>query len=134
MNVFVMQSKCMVHNVSPYIVTNYHYYLSVCGKRYKNGPGLKYHYTHYNHDQDGSSSVTTEVNPHSVGLPGSPMAESNPQPTVITSTVAITKENHPGIANPNDYCDFCLGDATRNKKTLMSEELLSCADCGRCGE
>ena len=58
----------------------------------------------------------------------------NPQPSVITTTVAVTKESQPGIANPNDYCDFCLGDATQNKKTLMSEELLSCADCGRCGK
>lgn len=105
----------------------------VCGKRYKNGPGLKYHYTHYNHDQDGSSSETTEVN-HPQTLPGSPMIETNVQPYVTTTTVAVTKETQSGIANPNDYCDFCLGDATRNKKTLLSEELLSCADCGRCGE
>ncbi|XP_028398765.1 zinc finger protein ubi-d4 A-like isoform X2 [Dendronephthya gigantea] len=103
-----------------------------CGKRYKNGPGLKYHYTHYNHDQDGSSSETTEVN-HPQALPGSPMIETNVQPYVTTTTVAVTKETRSGIANPNDYCDFCLGDATRNKKTLLSEELLSCADCGRCG-
>jgi hypothetical protein len=62
------------------------------------------------------------------------MVESNPQPSVTTTTVAVTKESQLGIVNPNDYCDFCLGDATKNKKTLMSEELLSCADCGRCGE
>ncbi len=62
------------------------------------------------------------------------MVESNTQPSVMTTTVAVTKESQPGFANPNDYCDFCLGDATKNKKTLMSEELLSCADCGRCGE
>lgn len=31
----------------------------------------------------------------------------------------------------NDYCDFCLGDADENKKTGESEELVSCADCGR---
>jgi len=33
----------------------------------------------------------------------------------------------------NDYCDFCLGDADENKKTGESEELVSCADCGRSG-
>ncbi|CAB3980560.1 zinc finger ubi-d4 isoform X3 [Paramuricea clavata] len=109
------------------------YICEICGKRYKNGPGLKYHYTHYNHDQDDSSSDTTEVNPPGSALPGSPMVESNPQPSVTTTTVAVTKESQLGIVNPNDYCDFCLGDATKNKKTLMSEELLSCADCGRCG-
>jgi zinc finger protein ubi-d4 len=135
----LMWDKSLMHHETSSVKTvkqwsNIHYQLLVCGKRYKNGPGLKYHYTHYNHDQDGSSSETTEVNPHSMGLPGSPMVEPNTQPSVITSTVAITKESRPGIANPNDYCDFCLGDATKNKKTLMSEELLSCADCGRCGE
>ena len=31
------------------------------------------------------------------------------------------------------YCDFCLGDAKNNKKTGQSEELVSCADCGRSG-
>lgn len=31
----------------------------------------------------------------------------------------------------NDYCDFCLGDAYENKKTGTSEQLVSCADCGR---
>ena len=129
-----MQGTQASETMSVFKYVTKHYSFLVCGKRYKNGPGLKYHYTHYNHDQDGSSSETTEGNPNSLGLPGSPMVESNIQPTVITSTVAITKESNSGIANPNDYCDFCLGDATKNKKTLMSEELLSCADCGRCGE
>ena len=129
-----MQGTQASETMSVFKYVTKHYSFLVCGKRYKNGPGLKYHYTHYNHDQDGSSSETTEGNPNSLGLPSSPMIESNIQPTVITSTVAITKESNSGIANPNDYCDFCLGDATKNKKTLMSEELLSCADCGRCGE
>ncbi|TRY72520.1 hypothetical protein TCAL_10505 [Tigriopus californicus] len=31
------------------------------------------------------------------------------------------------------YCDFCLGDATENKKTTQPEELVSCAECGRSG-
>ncbi|XP_050719032.1 zinc finger protein ubi-d4-like isoform X7 [Eriocheir sinensis] len=31
------------------------------------------------------------------------------------------------------YCDFCLGDATENKKTGAPESLVSCADCGRSG-
>ena len=33
----------------------------------------------------------------------------------------------------NNYCDFCLGDATDNKKTQQPEELVSCSDCGRSG-
>lgn len=32
------------------------------------------------------------------------------------------------------YCDFCLGDASENKKTGVPESLVSCADCGRSGE
>ncbi|KAF4520767.1 hypothetical protein B566_EDAN011418, partial [Ephemera danica] len=35
---------------------------------------------------------------------------------------------------PSTYCDFCLGDATQNKKTGQSEELVSCSDCGRSGK
>ncbi|XP_066977759.1 zinc finger protein ubi-d4 B-like isoform X11 [Macrobrachium rosenbergii] len=38
-----------------------------------------------------------------------------------------------GKAQPSPYCDFCLGDALMNKKTGESEELVSCADCGRSG-
>lgn len=36
-------------------------------------------------------------------------------------------------ASPNDYCDFCLGDSVKNKKTNKAEILISCADCGRSG-
>ncbi|XP_063231982.1 zinc finger protein ubi-d4 A-like isoform X3 [Bacillus rossius redtenbacheri] len=36
-------------------------------------------------------------------------------------------------ATPSPYCDFCLGDATENKKTGHSEQLVSCSDCGRSG-
>ena len=32
------------------------------------------------------------------------------------------------------YCDFCLGDASENKKTNAPEELVSCAECGRSGK
>lgn len=38
-----------------------------------------------------------------------------------------------GRAIPSPYCDFCLGDARENKKTLEPEELVSCSDCGRSG-
>jgi len=33
----------------------------------------------------------------------------------------------------SDYCDFCLGDASMNKKTGQPEELIACAICGRAG-
>lgn len=37
-------------------------------------------------------------------------------------------------APPSTYCDFCLGDASENKKSGQPEELVSCADCGRSGK
>ncbi|KAG0709970.1 Zinc finger protein DPF3 [Chionoecetes opilio] len=37
------------------------------------------------------------------------------------------------VVTPSPYCDFCLGDATENKKTGSPESLVSCADCGRSG-
>ncbi|GCC42485.1 hypothetical protein chiPu_0026740, partial [Chiloscyllium punctatum] len=43
------------------------------------------------------------------------------------------KKGPDGLALPNNYCDFCLGDSRLNKKTGQSEELVSCSDCGRSG-
>ncbi|VDP39704.1 unnamed protein product [Soboliphyme baturini] len=37
------------------------------------------------------------------------------------------------LPEANQYCDFCLGDASHNKKTCQPEELVSCTDCGRAG-
>lgn len=44
------------------------------------------------------------------------------------------KKGPNGLALPNDYCDFCLGDSSLNQKTGQSEELVSCSDCGRSGK
>ncbi|NWI51187.1 REQU protein, partial [Calyptomena viridis] len=44
------------------------------------------------------------------------------------------KKGPDGLALPNNYCDFCLGDSKINKKTGQPEELVSCSDCGRSGE
>ena len=38
------------------------------------------------------------------------------------------------VAKSLGYCDFCLGDASSNKKTGKAEELVSCAECGRSGK
>lgn len=32
---------------------------------------------------------------------------------------------------PSSYCDFCLGNSEINKKTRVSEEMISCHHCGR---
>ncbi|NWH91701.1 REQU protein, partial [Aegithalos caudatus] len=44
-----------------------------------------------------------------------------------------SKKGPDGLALPNNYCDFCLGDSKINKKTGQPEELVSCSDCGRSG-
>ncbi|TSP36058.1 Zinc finger protein ubi-d4 [Bagarius yarrelli] len=46
---------------------------------------------------------------------------------------AAPKKGPDGLALPNNYCDFCLGDSNLNQKTGQSEELVSCSDCGRSG-
>ena len=111
--------------------------LLVCGRRYKNGPGLKYHYTHYNHEQETGPTIQHEepvishpstpapiVRPESPKVPASPPPQRGPgRPKKV-----------PGSGtSPNNYCDFCLGDVYENKSTGYPEELLSCADCGRSG-
>ncbi|KAI8478161.1 Zinc finger protein ubi-d4 [Branchiostoma belcheri] len=82
-----------------------------CGKRYKNRPGLNYHYTHF----------------HNGEIPDSGKEEDSPPPR---------QANGDGDAKgsgPSNYCDFCLGDEKENKKSGMPEELISCSDCGRSG-
>ncbi|XP_067932149.1 zinc finger protein DPF3-like isoform X2 [Watersipora subatra] len=46
---------------------------------------------------------------------------------------AVVPQVAPKEKMPNDYCDFCLGDASMNKKSKVPEEMVSCADCGRSG-
>ncbi|XP_031356116.1 zinc finger protein ubi-d4 B-like isoform X2 [Photinus pyralis] len=55
------------------------------------------------------------------------VAEKNYDPMPPVSIMDHLKDK----AMPSPYCDFCLGDSRENKKTGGSEELVSCADCGR---
>lgn len=92
--------------------------VSVCGKRYKNRPGLSYHYTHSHlAEEEGEDREEIEAPP----TPRQPEEQKT------------AKKGPNGLALPNDYCDFCLGDSTLNQKTGQSEELVSCSDCGRSG-
>uniref|UniRef100_A0A3P8ZJD0 D4, zinc and double PHD fingers family 2, like n=1 Tax=Esox lucius TaxID=8010 RepID=A0A3P8ZJD0_ESOLU len=94
------------------------YACDICGKRYKNRPGLSYHYTHSHlAEEEGEDREEIEAppTPHRV--------EEHKTP----------KKGPNGLAMPNDYCDFCLGDSAHNQKTGQSEELVSCSDCGRSG-
>ena len=54
-------------------------------------------------------------------------ATTQVSPVPVAPTVSTQSE-------VSKYCDFCLGDATENKKTGQKEDLVSCADCGRSGE
>ncbi|XP_034382868.1 zinc finger protein DPF3 isoform X3 [Cyclopterus lumpus] len=88
----------------------------VCGKRYKNRPGLSYHYTHTHlAEEEGEEEKETEM------APSPPFCPDNHKPQKAADGTII----------PNDYCDFCLGDQDSNRKTGQAEELVSCSDCGR---
>ncbi|MEQ2268555.1 hypothetical protein XENORESO_004269 [Xenotaenia resolanae] len=90
----------------------------VCGKRYKNRPGLSYHYAHSHlAEEEGEEKDDMEMEP-ALPLPEEPKTP---------------KKGPDGLALPNNYCDFCLGDSKTNHKTGQSEELVSCSDCGRSG-
>ncbi|XP_038129327.1 zinc finger protein neuro-d4 [Cyprinodon tularosa] len=89
------------------------YVCDICGKRYKNRPGLSYHYTHTHlADEEGEEDSERHTLPF--------QRKSNHKP----------KKAPDGSVIANGYCDFCLGGS---KKTGCPEDLISCADCGRSG-
>ncbi|XP_039624054.1 zinc finger protein neuro-d4 isoform X1 [Erpetoichthys calabaricus] len=89
------------------------YVCDICGKRYKNRPGLSYHYTHTHlADEEGEEDSERHTLPFH--------RKNNHKP----------KKAPDGSVIPNGYCDFCLGGS---KKTGCPEDLISCADCGRSG-
>ncbi|XP_071600660.1 zinc finger protein DPF3 isoform X6 [Heliangelus exortis] len=91
----------------------------VCGKRYKNRPGLSYHYAH-THLASEEGDEAREQETHS-----SPVHRNeNHKP----------QKGPDGVIIPNNYCDFCLGGSNMNKKSGRPEELVSCSDCGRSAE
>uniref|UniRef100_A0AAY5KRG7 PHD-type domain-containing protein n=1 Tax=Esox lucius TaxID=8010 RepID=A0AAY5KRG7_ESOLU len=90
-----------------------HHHHHICGKRYKNRPGLSYHYTHTHlADEEGEEDSERHTLPF--------QRKNNHKP----------KKAADGSVIPNGYCDFCLGGS---KKTGCPEDLISCADCGRSG-
>ncbi|CAG2247204.1 zinc finger protein ubi-d4 B-like isoform X2 [Mytilus edulis] len=94
------------------------YACEVCNARYKTRPGLSYHYNHFHNgiidDQELSQSPKPQRSTRNSSGPKSNMS--------IDDKISA-----------NNYCDFCLGDSTENKKTEMPEDLVSCSDCGRSG-
>ncbi|XP_068034797.1 zinc finger protein ubi-d4 isoform X1 [Anomalospiza imberbis] len=127
------------------------YACDICGKRYKNRPGLSYHYAHSHlaeeegDDKDDSQPPTPvsqrseeqKCKEKSPNAPRDGAAEAwGAAPGGILALTPVpfaAKKGPDGLALPNNYCDFCLGDSKINKKTGQPEELVSCSDCGRSG-
>uniref|UniRef100_A0A7M4FNE1 Double PHD fingers 3 n=1 Tax=Crocodylus porosus TaxID=8502 RepID=A0A7M4FNE1_CROPO len=88
----------------------------VCGKRYKNRPGLSYHYAHTHlASEEGDEAREQETRSSPVHRNENHKPQKGPDGAII----------------PNNYCDFCLGGSNMNKKSGRPEELVSCSDCGR---
>ncbi|XP_050784527.1 zinc finger protein neuro-d4 isoform X2 [Gopherus flavomarginatus] len=106
------------------------YVCDICGKRYKNRPGLSYHYTHTHlAEEEGEENAERHPLPlHRKNNHKQFYKELNWVPENQRRHTA--KKAPDGSVIPNGYCDFCLGGA---KKTGCPEDLISCADCGRSG-
>uniref|UniRef100_A0A8D0G017 Double PHD fingers 3 n=1 Tax=Sphenodon punctatus TaxID=8508 RepID=A0A8D0G017_SPHPU len=88
----------------------------VCGKRYKNRPGLSYHYAHTHlASEEGDEAQEQETRSPPVHRNENHKPQKGPDGAIIS----------------NNYCDFCLGGSSMNKKSGRPEELVSCSDCGR---
>jgi len=121
----------------------------VCGKRYKNRPGLSYHYTHTHlaEEEGEEEEKESDMAPSPPFCPDNHKRELRPSGSIprfsvnrVTSRALLffsaptAQKAADGTIIPNDYCDFCLGDQDSNRKTGQAEELVSCSDCGRSGE
>ena len=71
---------------------------------------------------------TSHPTPNTTITHSAPLAAKGGGPA---TPAAVTEAE--GAHPPNDYCDFCLGKGTDNKRTGTAEELTSCHDCGRSG-
>jgi len=65
------------------------FFLIVCGKRYKNRPGLSYHYTHSHlADEEGEDKEEPEI--HTPAPPEEPKSERSSMMPVIKHHLCIT--------------------------------------------
>ncbi|XP_056283564.1 zinc finger protein DPF3 isoform X1 [Pseudoliparis swirei] len=124
------------------------YVCDICGKRYKNRPGLSYHYTHTHlaEEEGEEEEKESDMAPSPPFCPDNHKRELRPSGSIprfsvnrVTSRALLffsaptAQKAADGTIIPNDYCDFCLGDQDSNRKTGQAEELVSCSDCGRSG-
>uniref|UniRef100_A0A182J6D7 ubiquitinyl hydrolase 1 n=1 Tax=Anopheles atroparvus TaxID=41427 RepID=A0A182J6D7_ANOAO len=77
-----------------------------------------------------TTGALASASPPVVGVPASPAPGAPAAGPGGPGGVGAVEKSR---AVPSPYCDFCLGDARENKKTLEPEELVSCSDCGRSG-
>ncbi|KAI0237184.1 Zinc finger protein ubi-d4 [Lamellibrachia satsuma] len=104
---------------------------TLCGARYKTRPGLSYHLSHAHLKPEPPAAPPEPQPPHLESQVAEEDKSFTPPPT---KAPLPAREGKPrGRASPNNYCDFCLGLETDNKKTGEKEPLFSCADCGHSG-
>ncbi|KAK8399104.1 hypothetical protein O3P69_004276 [Scylla paramamosain] len=128
--------------------SNKPYGCELCGMRYKTRPGLTYHYAH-SHKEEKEE----EAKPKAPARPNEQIQANDPIPDYFPGQLQASATPHWGqnsyyqgaatVDSQSDkgkkkvsaspYCDFCLGDASENRKTGAPESLVSCADCGRSG-
>ncbi|XP_046401062.1 zinc finger protein ubi-d4 A [Ischnura elegans] len=85
-----------------------------------------------NSSASGSEEAPPSEKKRRKGADGGSTGTANPVGSSASGTSGNLGEEKER-AQPSPYCDFCLGDATENKKTGRPEELVSCSDCGRSG-
>lgn len=104
------------------------YVCDICGKRYKNRPGLSYHYTHTHlAEEEGEESAERHPLPFQ-------RRNHHKQFYKELNWVPESQRRHAAAAGRRSEgpCDFCVGGAVR-RAALGHEEMIACADCGRAG-
>uniref|UniRef100_A0A8D2KSC8 Double PHD fingers 3 n=1 Tax=Varanus komodoensis TaxID=61221 RepID=A0A8D2KSC8_VARKO len=115
------------------------YVCDICGKRYKNRPGLSYHYAHTHlASEEGDDAREQETrsppvhrNENHKRLAATQCGKEVAEATQKSLYVPSAQKGPDGAIISNNYCDFCLGGSNMNKKSGRPEELVSCSDCGR---
>ncbi|XP_065520386.1 LOW QUALITY PROTEIN: zinc finger protein neuro-d4-like [Lathamus discolor] len=105
------------------------YVCDICGKRYKNRPGLSYHYTHTHLAEEEGEELGERPAPPRRNHHKQFYKELNWVPeNQRRSTAGAPPPAPPPAGAP---CGFCLGGSRR--APACPEELIACADCGRAG-
>lgn len=116
-----------------------------CSAKYKTKPGLQYHILHVHNENPPQPPSCTLVPTPPGGFDDSRgdadilkyappyRAEMASSDLKLPKSEKTPKQEPDQQQNVGKFCDFCLGDAEMNKKTLRPEQLVSCKDCGRSG-